>query len=710
MRALWKRSAALAALTLLLIAAGVAPARAAEAAGPAGHWDGTIDIPGTKLAIDVDLSREGGAWKGDISIPLQNAKDLPLTQIKIEGTTVEFEIQGVPGTPTFHGSLSADGGKIAGDFAQGGGKFPFEIHRGAAPAEAAKQALAGYEPFVDKMIQDWHVPGLAIAVVKGGEVVYAKGFGYRDVEKKLPVTTETLFAIGSSSKAFTTFTLGTLVDEGKLDWDQPVRTFLPGFQMYDPNTTAMITPRDLVTHRSGLPRHDLLWYNNQTFSRKDIVDRLRYLEPNEQLRAKWQYNNLMFLTAGYLVESLTGKSWEDNVRERIFVPLGMTHSNFSVLESQKTADYALPYRAEEKDPDKNLLIPFRDITTIGPAGSINSSVDDMAKWVTVHLANGKAGDRQIIGPATLADLHAPHMVIDAPPERPEISSGSYALGWLVNSYRGHPRVEHGGNIDGFSALVMLLPQDDLGLVILTNKDGTGLPERLARHTIDRMLKLDPIDWNGEALAKRGTQRETEKEAKSKKGTLRKPGTKPAHKLAEYAGDYEHPGYGALKVGVAGDHLEITYNGITAPLEYWHYEVWNGQEGAKDPTFENIKFQFQGDLKGNVSAVAAQFEPQVKDIVFARKPDARMSDPGYLARFTGEYQLADKIATFSLAGGTLVATLPGQPQIHLEPGLGGEFIVKELPVISVIFLEDAKGNVTGANFNQPEGVFTIKKIK
>jgi CubicO group peptidase (beta-lactamase class C family) len=709
MRVLWKRSAALAALTLLLTA-GAVPARAAEAAGPAGHWDGSIDIPGTKLAIDVDLSQEGGAWKGDISIPLQNAKDLPLTNIRVEGATVDFEIQGIPGTPTFHGTLSADGGKIAGDFAQGGGKFPFELHRGADPAEAAKQALAGYEPLVDKMIQDWHVPGLAIAVVKGGQVVYAKGFGYRDVEKKLPVTPETLFAIGSASKAFTTFTLGTLVDEGKLDWDKPVRTYLPGFQMYDPSTTAMITPRDLVTHRSGLPRHDLLWYNNHTFSRKDIVDRLRYLEPNEQLRAKWQYNNLMFLTAGYLVESLTGKSWEDNVRERIFVPLGMTHSNFSVLESQQTEDYALPYRADEVDPDKNLLIPFRDITLIGPAGAINSSVDDMAKWVTVHLAGGKMGDRQVIGAATLADLHAPHMIIDAPPERPEISQGSYGLGWVVDGYRGHPRVEHGGNIDGFSALVTLLPKDDLGIVVLTNKDGTGVPERLARHTMDRLFKLEPIDWSGEDLVKRGQTRELDKAAKAKKTSVRKPGTKPAHKLEEYAGDYEHPGYGPLKVAVAGDHLEMTYNGITAPLEHWHYEVWNGKEGAKDPTFENMKVQFQGDLKGNVAAVAAPFEPQVKDIVFTRKPDARLSDPAYLSRFTGAYDLAGQTVTIGLAGNALVVTVPGQPQIRLEPGLGGEFTVKELSVISVTFLEDAKGNVTGLNFNQPQGVYTLKKVK
>ncbi|HEX4963256.1 MAG TPA: serine hydrolase [Thermoanaerobaculia bacterium] len=700
----WRHSAVIAALSILVLSFSVPSAHAAGT-GLAGHWEGAIEIPGTKLGIDVDFKPgEGGAWTGDISIPLQNAKDLPLTGIKLEGNSVAFEIQGIPGSPTFHGAL--DGDKIAGDFEQGGGKFPFSLARAAAPAEAAKDALAGYDAFVDKMIVDWKVPGLAIAIVKGGEVVYAQGFGYRDVEQKLPVTPDTLFAIGSSTKAFTTFTLGTLVDEGKLDWDKPVRTFIPGFQMYDPQTTALITPRDLVTHRSGLPRHDLLWYNNSVSTRKDLVERLRYLEPNEQLRAKWQYNNLMFLTAGYLVEVVTGKSWEDNVRERIFQPLGMTHSNFSVAESQKAADFALPYR-EDDDTEKVNKIPFRNIDLIGPAGSINSSANDMTKWLKIHLSGGKLAGKQIIGAATLEDLHAPHMVIGAPAERPEITPASYALGWVVQGYRGHTRVEHGGNIDGFSALVTLFPQDDLGIVILTNLDGTGVPERLVRHTADRLLKLSPIDWNGEDLAKHEIGKKTRKEAKAKRETMRKPGTKPAHKLAEYAGDYENPGYGILKVAVAGDHLEATYHDIVQPLEHWHYEVWNGKEGAKDPTLQNVKFLFQGDLKGNVASVAAQFEPQVKEIVFTKKADPRLSDPAWLARYVGEYELSGETARVEQAGSTLTLSLSGQPLYHLVPGLG-EFTLKELPVVSASFVEDAQGKVTAVTFNQPNGVFTAKK--
>ncbi|HSG41165.1 MAG TPA: DUF3471 domain-containing protein, partial [Thermoanaerobaculia bacterium] len=291
----------------------------------------------------------------------------------------------------------------------------------------------------------------------------------------------------------------------------------------------------------------------------------------------------------------------------------------------------------------------------------------------------------------------------------ELGPTCYGLGLFVTTYRGHLLVHHGGNIDGFSALVTLLPKDDLGMVVLTNKNGTGTPERLVRHTLDRILKLDPIDWNGEALAEREKAKGAAKEAKAKKESVRKKGTKPAHKLADYAGEYEHPAYGIVKVAVAGNRLDLTVNNITTPLEHWHYEVWNGAKGT-EPTFEDSKFMFQGDLKGNVAALSAQFEPQVKDIVFTKKPDARLFDPAYLERYTGEYDLSGQTVTISLQGNSLTASLPGQPELHLVPGPGGEFIVKEYTVISVSFEEDAKGNVTSGFFNQPDGVYEMKKKK
>jgi hypothetical protein len=225
------------------------------------------------------------------------------------------------------------------------------------------------------------------------------------------------------------------------------------------------------------------------------------------------------------------------------------------------------------------------------------------------------------------------------------------------------------------------------------------------------VKLEPIDWMGEELAKLKTGKAAGKEAEAKKDTLRKPGTKAAHRLEEYAGEYEHPGYGTLKVAVNGKGLEMTFNGITAPLEHWHYEVWNGAKGGADPTFEDRKFLFQGDMRGNVAAVAAQFEPRVKDIVFTKKPAARLSDPAWLARFTGQYELPGPLVlTIALSGDTLTVSVPGQPLSYLVPGLGGEFNLKNNSAISLAFVEDAQGNVTGVNVNQPGGVFLAKRKK
>jgi CubicO group peptidase (beta-lactamase class C family) len=513
----------------------LAPASAAASPDVAGHWEGAIALPTGKLEVDVDLAKlPDGTWKGDISIPAQGAKDLPLADIKAEGANVAFAISGIPGNPVFKGQMSPDGAKITGSFTQGAGTFPFELARAANPAAKARQALEGFDTVVTMGLDELRVPGAAIAVVKDKEVILAKGFGYRDVDKKLPVTADTLMAIGSSTKAFTAFVLGTLVDKGQVEWDAPVRDYIPWFRLLDAQAGERLTPRDLVTHRSGLPRHDLLWYNNHTATREALVRSLAYLQPSADLREKWQYNNLMFLTAGYLVETMTGRSWEANVRSLVFEPLGMTRSNFSVAESQKDADFAFPY--DERD-GKVQKIPFRDITTIGPAGSINSSVNEMSRWVSVHINGGKLGDAQIIGADTLADLHRPYMTTGTISTRPDITSFDYALGWMVDNYRGHNRVYHGGNIDGFSALVSLWPDDGLGFVILTNKNGTGLPELLVRTAADRILGLEAVDWIGDAAKKIAAGREVGKKAEENKTARRRPGTVPAHKLEEYAGDY-----------------------------------------------------------------------------------------------------------------------------------------------------------------------------
>ncbi|OGD33801.1 MAG: serine hydrolase, partial [Candidatus Aminicenantes bacterium RBG_19FT_COMBO_58_17] len=525
-------------LSLPISAGTAASEAAAEEASIAGHWIGEVEIPGTKLGFEIDLAQKpDGSWSGDISIPAQDAKDLPLGNITAKGKDVSFEITGVPGTPTFKGALSDDGQKISGQFSQGGQDFPFAMSRSAGLKAQAKQALADFDAIVNKGLQGLNVPGIAVAIIVEDEVVLAKGYGFKDLEKKVPMTPDTLLAIGSSSKAFTVFALGTLVDEGKLDWDKPLRNYIPWFRLYDSFASERLSPRDTVTHRSGLPRHDLSWYNNTAISREELVRRLAYLKPTADLRAIWQYNNLMYLTAGYLVEVLTGKTWEDGVRAQVLSPLGMKRTNFSVADSQKDSDFSLPYQEREGKLEK---MPFRSLTNMGPAGSINSSVNEMSNWVLVHINGGKLKDKQIINPRTVQDMHLAHMPTGETPEIPEVTPADYGMGWFVDSYRGHGRVHHGGNIDGFSAMVSMLPQDRVGFVVLSNKNGTGLPELLIRHASDLILGLEAKDWVGEAAKSKVKGEAASKEAEKKKAARRVPNTKPSHGLDAYAGDYFHP--------------------------------------------------------------------------------------------------------------------------------------------------------------------------
>lgn len=678
-------------------------ARAQEASAVAGHWAGKIETPGTAIEIDVDLKGADGSWNGDISIPAQGAKDLPLANIKVAGDRISFEMPGVPGDPRFEGRLLSGARRIEGEYTQSGQTMPFTLERGAGLAASARKQLLEFDAFVDEARQDWKVPGFAIGVVTDGEVVYAKGFGLRDREHEKPVTTRTLFAIGSTSKAFTTFAMGTLVDEGKLDWDEPVIKYLPEFRLYDEYATQHITPRDLVTHRSGLPRHDLAWYNSP-LSRKELVYRMRYLPPNKDLREKWQYNNLMFMTAGYLVGRLTEGTWEQAVRSRIFEPLDMVYSNFSVIDSQKSSDFSLPY--EEKD-DKIRRMPFRNIDNVGPAGSINSCIEDMTKWLICQLDSGKFGGKTVVQEATLNDMHTPYMAISAVPTDREVSPGSYGLGWMIDSYRGHLRVRHGGGIDGFTTMVTLFPRDRIGVVAFANLNSSSLPGLVTLHATDRVFNYDDKDWNAEALSERKKGKEAGEEAKEKMDLTRKNDTTPAHALEAYVGAYEHPGYGVIVITLTDGRLVMAYNSIETQLEHWHYEVFSGLENPKDHTFEDHKIRFLTNMKGDVDAIATPFEALVDEMIFDRKPDSRMSDPKYLERFVGEYELPGQSMTITLKGDALMLSVLGQPPYDLVPDRDDEFNLKGLASFSVKFLEDDEGNQI-ARFNQPNGVFDAKR--
>src|SRR5580698_4395377 len=451
----------------------------------------------------------------------------------------------------------------------------------AAAAVAAAQKLDGFDAFATQALRDWKCDGFAIAVIQDGKVILSKGYGLRDVKKNLPVTEKTLFAIGSATKSFTVTSLGVLVDQGKLDWDKPVRDYLPDFKMWDPFATERMTPRDLVTHRSGLPRHDLMWYSSP-LSRQELFERLRYLEPNKDFRTTFQYQNLMFMTAGYLAGHVAGTTWEQLVHKVIFEPLGMTSSNFSITDSQKTTDFSQPYQVVN---DIAVDMPFRNIDSIGPAGSINSNLEDMTKYVMMHLAKGKG----VVSASNEMQMMTPQMAIQAPSPDKELGDLAYGMGFFVTTYRGHKFVHHGGNIDGFSALVAFLPQDNIGLVILTNQNSSPLPAVVAYNVWDRLLGMDQIDWTARVKQQRALTKKSEQDAKQKGYTTQRTGTHPSHELAEYAGEYEHPGYGIVKIEYTSGALKIDYHGLGGTLKHFHYDVFEVPKADANP-FSQEKVQ------------------------------------------------------------------------------------------------------------------------
>ena len=470
----------------------------------------------------------------------------------------------------------------------------------AGPSARAQQApLAGLDEYVNQSLKDWSVPGLAIAVIKDDRIVLAKGFGVRELGKPEPVDERTVFAIGSSSKAFTSAAIAMLVDDKKLKWDDPAAQFLPGFQLYDPYVTRELTVRDLLTHRVGLERGDQLWYAT-TFDRGDILRRIRYLKPSSSMRSKFGYQNIMFLAAGQVVRSVSGQEWDDFVRERIFVPLGMKDTSTSIQTLPRSHDVATPH---SKFDGQIVPIPYRNIDNIAPAGSINSNVLDMAQWVRLHLGNGTYEGKPLVSPGSVKEMSTPQTVIRLEGQMarlyPEAHFLNYGLGWFLSDYRGRKLVEHGGSIDGMRALVAMIPEEKLGVVILTNLSGTILSIPLSYRIFDSYLGAPARDWSAEMLKTMNALEEQARAAAAKVESERVSGTKPSLALDKYAGDYQSDMYGDATVGLDNGTLMLRRGrNFTGTLEHWHYDVFRVTWSDRQLGKQFVSFRL--DQKGQIA--------------------------------------------------------------------------------------------------------------
>lgn len=550
------------------------------------------------------------------------------------------------------------------------------------------EALAGIDSVIEQELKTFQVPGVAVAVVLGDEVVLSKGYGLRDVEKNLPMAAETQMPIASVTKQFTVAALGTLVRQGKLDWDKPVREYLPDFRLHNEYATSHATPRDLVTHRIGLPRHDAIWYGTD-LSREQIYHRLPFFEFSRDLRVRFQYNNLMYMTAGYLGGQVSKSSWEDLVTKSLFAPLGMKRSNFTVAAMHADANHAQAYELNTKR--EVVKIQHLELDAGGPAGSINSSVDEMARYARMMLAGGMFEGKRVLLEADVQAMMQPQMAISKDFFSDLFGFRNYGMGLYVQTYRGVEIAHHGGNIDGASALLVLVPSKKIGVVVLANRSGTRLRDALPYEIIDRLLGLESA-----GLLARHRQLEEkgfagQDAAKAAGATDRKPNTKPARLLSEYAAEYLHPGYGPMKVRLEKDRLMLSYNKFTAPLDHWHYEVFQSPADRQNP-LELTRVQFNSDFSGEVASISVPLEPNVEPIVFTRQPPAEMRERKFLELLAGEYDNGGLPVTVAVREDNVLQYIAFGTVRELVPVRGTYFRIKDLAGVAVEFLRNPGGEV------------------
>lgn len=468
--------------------------------------------------------------------------------------------------------------------------------------------------FIEKCQKDWNVPGVAVAVIKDGEVCFSECTGYRDVENQLELNADTIIPIASSTKTFTTTVLAALVDEGLLNWDTKIRDYIPEFALMDEYASNHTTPRDLACHRTGLPRHDLMMYKAD-LSLAELIRRIRFLEPNMEFRSAMQYQNQMFMTLGYLIEKITGKVWTEVVKEKIFIPLGMDRSNFTITDSLKDLNYCKGYI---RDKDSVNELPLANCDSVGTAGAINSTLNDMIKYLKFHMNKGKVGDIQLISEKSLAEIHTPQVVVRdfAPWEFKEVDFFCYGLGWFLESYRGHRLAHHGGTITGFQNNLSFMPNDGIGVLVFTNLNRNLTQEAINYAVYDILLDMERIDWNKRYLNELGKYLGTDDEQQGNTEEHKKKKKPMTCSLDEYEGTYEDKGYGTLEIKIDGNELYAYYNTMVLPLVHRTADVFLLQL----PDFEFEVFaRFHTDLNGDINIFEAGLDLKPdKGILFKKK--------------------------------------------------------------------------------------------
>ncbi len=435
-----------------------------------------------------------------------------------------------------------------------------------------------FDADVVRALRAFQVPGAAIAIVKDGKVIFTKGYGVRRMGERAPVDPHTLFQIASNTKAFTTASLALLDDSGVISWDDRVTKFLPWFELADPWVTREFTIRDLATHRSGLGlgAGDLLWLHSN-YGRGEILRRLRAAPTVTSFRGAYAYDNVLYVAAGEIVAAAAGQSWEAFVRDRLLTPLGMTETRLGVADLRPGDPLAVPHAVI----DGRLQVVLLDtVDNVAPAASLIASVSDLAKWLIVQLDSGRTRGGRLWSPSATREMWSAQTIIPIDGRDPPLAAlranfAAYGLGWRLRDYRGHKVVWHAGGLAGMTSRTTLVPDQRLGIVILTNGE-SDLPDALTYELLDSFLGAPPTDWIGAYHDVAEHDRAQADSIARVAGRARDSTSGPSLPLARYAGRYTDALYGDAGVAVEQGRLVLRFAhspAFTGDLEHWQHDTF-----------------------------------------------------------------------------------------------------------------------------------------
>jgi CubicO group peptidase (beta-lactamase class C family) len=568
------------------------------------------------------------------------------------------------------------------------------------------QKLAGFDAFMEKTLKDWNAPGIGVGIVVGDKLVFAKGYGYRDYEKKLPITPQTMFPIASNTKLFTAVAAGFLVEEGKLAWDRPIKESVPSIEFYNSYLNNTITLRDMLAHRTGITRHDSIWYKSE-YSTKELFERLKYLDPKETPRQIFLYNNMMYAGAGYAIQLQSGKPWAEFVRDRIFQPLEMKSTGYAIAGMLKQPDYGVPF-TERRDSFELYKIPYyEDTEGLAAAGAIISNIEDLSHWLIALMNNGNYTGKQVLPVKTLQATLEPAIALPNAAGQTrgwwEVLNQAYGMGRWTASYRGRFITFHGGDLPGFHSQISFMPNERIGVIVFVIGNHTApLYNAISYNVYERLMGMDETPWTQRLLDIRLKNKKAGAEARKQEGFGRVADTKPSHVLADYVGEYNHPAYGTLKISMKNNQLAFQFHKIGLPLTHFHYDRFDSPNDEEDGKWSvNFSTNPQGDIdKATVSLDEGE-------VTFVRKPASLDAATGQ--RIAGTYETASgaKFQVVYRPDGVYIVRV-GAPDQKLVPYKGLKFRIPEFADALIEFVEE-NGQITGMKQIVPAGVFLSKRV-